>query len=72
MDTPDRKSLPRKLNKREKTNEKRYHPTKKKPTSVSHIHICLLHLFTEERHVLGRRGHLTLPLLMSLSCPHLC
>ena len=37
MDTPDRKSLPRKLNKREKTNEKRYHPTKKK------THLCFAH-----------------------------
>ena len=31
MDTPGRKILPRKLNKRKKTNEKRYHPTKKNP-----------------------------------------
>ena len=59
MDTLDRKILPRKLNKRKKTNEKRYRPTKK-PAPVSHIHTCLLHLFTEQFHVLRRHAHLTL------------
>ena len=37
MNTLDRKILPRKLNKRKKTNETRYHPTKKK------THLCLAH-----------------------------
>ena len=37
--------------KRKKTDEKRYRPTKNKTVPVSHIHTCLLHLFT---------GHLTL------------
>ena len=69
MDTPDRKILPRKLNKRKKTNEKRYHPTKKTHICFAHSHLLVTFV---GRHVLGRRGHLTLPLLMSPSFPRLC